>query len=88
MSFYGFPPRSTLTRLFPPPLRFSPDPCRTVTILDGGDGAGDYVNLSQFSDAHRSAPSMSELYGTNAYFIMANNRRQAARLHRASEGDS
>ncbi|EFJ51142.1 hypothetical protein VOLCADRAFT_103541 [Volvox carteri f. nagariensis] len=55
-----------------------------------GGSAGEYVNLSQYSDAHRNAPSLEELYGANAYFIRANNgdmsRREAARLHAAARG--
>ncbi|GLI69332.1 hypothetical protein VaNZ11_013918 [Volvox africanus] len=66
------------------------------TAAGGGGTAGDspggseYINLSQYSDAHRDAASLEDLYGSNAYFILANNgeisRRQAARLHAAARG--
>ncbi|KAG2454123.1 hypothetical protein HYH02_001159 [Chlamydomonas schloesseri] len=61
----------------------------------GGGGAapgsdGKYVNLSQFSEDHRRGASLTDLYGSGAYFMMANagqmGRREAARMYAADRG--
>ncbi|KXZ54207.1 hypothetical protein GPECTOR_5g30 [Gonium pectorale] len=53
----------------------------------GGAGGREYVNLSQYG---AGTPSLEELYGENAYWVMANagdiSRRQAARMHAAARG--
>ncbi|PNH08735.1 hypothetical protein TSOC_004695 [Tetrabaena socialis] len=60
----------------------------------GGGGSGaEYVNLSQYSEAHAGGgPSLADLYGSSSYFVQANagqiGRRQAARLYMAAEGRS
>ncbi|GFR45239.1 hypothetical protein Agub_g6637 [Astrephomene gubernaculifera] len=55
-----------------------------------GEAASPYVNLSQYSDAHRQEASLEELYGDNALFIRAHagqmGLRQAARMHAAARG--
>ncbi|PNW78529.1 hypothetical protein CHLRE_09g393550v5 [Chlamydomonas reinhardtii] len=55
-----------------------------------GGADGQYVNLSQFSDDHRRGASLTDLYGTGAYFMMANagqmSRREAARMYAAERG--
>ncbi|GIL74514.1 hypothetical protein Vretimale_2209 [Volvox reticuliferus] len=67
-------------------------PWKTTAGAAAGEspGGSEYINLSQYSDAHRNAPSLEDLYGSNAYFILANNgeigRRQAVRLHAAARG--